>query len=104
MNTAVINTGGKQYLVQEGQELWVDMLGDAAKKTISFKPLLVFNDKETLVGAPEVKEYAVKAEVVEGLVKGPKIKVVKFKAKKRVHKTQGHRQKYSLIKITSIGK
>ena len=49
-----------------------------------------------------MKGVKVKAEVVEALVKGDKIRVIRYKAKKRVHKESGHRQKYSLIEITAI--
>lgn len=99
MKTAVIETGGKQYLVKPGQTLEVELLGQ--DKKVSFEPLLVFDDKSIKVGTPTVKDAKVNAEVVEQ-VKGQKVKVLKFKAKKRVKKLTGHRQRYTLIKVTTI--
>lgn len=98
---AVIRTGGKQYLVQPGQTLEVDRLNGDAKK---FEPevLLVIDGNKITVGTPLITDIKVVAEVVEE-VKGDKIKVLKFKAKKREKTLTGHRQKYTLIKIVSIG-
>jgi large subunit ribosomal protein L21 len=63
--------------------------------------LLIDGDNIT-VGTPTVKDVKVTAKVVDDLVKGDKIRVIRYKAKKRVHKENGHRQKYSKIEITSI--
>jgi large subunit ribosomal protein L21 len=63
---------------------------------------LVVDGDKTTVGTPTVKGVVVKASVVEDLVKGDKIRVIRYKSKKRVHKETGHRQKYSQIKVTSI--
>ncbi len=98
---AVIEAGGKQYLVQKDQELNIE-LTDGVKK-FTFEPLLVFDDKSSHVGNPTVKGAKVSAEVIEQ-VKGEKIKVLKYKPKKRIRKLTGHRQKYSRIKITAISK
>ncbi len=97
---AVIQTGGKQYLVTKDQTLAVELLGDAKK--VEFAALLVIDGDKVKVGTPTVDSVKVKAEVV-GEIKADKIKVLKFKAKKRVKKLTGHRQHYSKIKITSIG-
>lgn len=99
MKQAVIQTGGKQYVVKAGQELDVELVGE--DKKLSFEPLLVFDEKTAKVGTPTVKGAKVTAEVLD-TVKGEKIQVLKFKAKKRVKKLTGHRQKYSRIKITTI--
>jgi len=99
MKQAVITTGGQQYLVSEGDVIDVDLLGD--KKTITFAPLFVTDGKETSVGTPEVSGVKVSAKVLEE-VKDDKVVAIRYKAKKRVHKTQGHRQRYSRIQITSI--
>jgi len=100
MKQAVIQTGGKQYLVSKDQELDVELVGD--KKQLTFTPLLVFDDKDVKVGTPEVEGGKVTAKVVDPRLKGEKIKVFKFKPKKRVRKLTGHRQKYARIKITGI--
>lgn len=99
MKYAVIETGGKQYLVTKGQELDVESLGD--QKTVSFNPLLVFDEKETKVGMPEVKGASVKAKVVDN-IRADKVTSIRFKAKKRVNKKRGHRQNHSRIQITEI--
>ena len=92
-------TGGKQFLVTLDQELDVELIGDAKK--IDFEPLLVIDGDKVTVGQPTVAGVKVKADVLEE-VKGDKLKILKFKAKKRVKKLTGHRQHYSRIKITSI--
>ena len=97
---AVIATGGKQYLVESGQELDVELLGDVKKP--EFDALLVIDGEKVKVGQPHVAGVKVVAEVVEE-VKGEKIKVLKFKAKKREKTLTGHRQHYSRIMITKIG-
>ncbi len=100
MKYAVIQTGGKQYLVEKGQELDVELLSD--KKSLTFEPLLAFDDKNVEVGQPTLTKVKVKAEVVEPEVKGDKITILRFKAKKRVNVKTGHRQRYTRIKISSI--
>lgn len=97
---AVITTGGKQYLVRDGEFLNVELVGEETK--LVFDALLVIDGKDITVGAPLVDKIKVHAEVLE-TVKGEKIKILKFKAKKRVKRLTGHRQKYSQIKITKIG-
>lgn len=98
---AVIKVGGKQYIVTEKETLLVDLLPEGTKE-LTLDTLLVIDGDKTTVGAPIVKGVSVKAKVVEAEVKGDKIRVIRYKAKKRVHKENGHRQKYSQIEITSI--
>ncbi|HVQ43388.1 MAG TPA: 50S ribosomal protein L21 [Candidatus Saccharimonadia bacterium] len=97
---AVITSGGKQYIVEKDQTLELELLGDAKK--LELDALLVIDGDKVKVGAPFVDGVKVQAEVVEE-VKGEKIKVLKFKAKKRIKRLTGHRQHYSLVKITKIG-
>ena len=97
---AVIATGGKQYLVRNDEFLNVELVGDETK--LVFDVLLLIDGKTTTVGTPFVDKIKVHAEVLD-TVKGEKIKILKFKAKKRVKRLTGHRQKYSQIKITKIG-
>ena len=101
MTKAVVKVGGKQYLVTEKETLLVDLLPEGTKE-LTLDALLVTDGDKTSVGTPTVKGVTVKAKVVEELVKGDKIRVIRYKAKKRVHKENGHRQKYSKIEITSI--
>ena len=101
MTKAVVKVGGKQYVVTEKETLLVDLLPEGTKE-LTLDALLVIDGDKTTVGTPVVKGVTVKAKVVEELVKGDKIRVIRYKAKKRVHKENGHRQKYSKIEITSI--
>lgn len=101
MTKAVVKVGGKQYVVTEKETLLVDLLPEGTKE-LTLDALLVIDGDKTTVGTPVVKGVTVKAKVVEDLVKGDKIRVIRYKAKKRVHKETGHRQKYSKIEITSI--
>jgi len=98
---AVIKIGGKQYIVSEKQTLLVDLLAEDTK-TVDLEPLMVFDEKTATVGTPAVKGANVKAKVLEGEVKGDKVQIMKFKAKKRVKTLTGHRQKYTKIEIESI--
>jgi large subunit ribosomal protein L21 len=97
---AVIASGGKQYIVKKDQVLELELLGDAKK--IEFEPLLVIDGAKVSVGTPVVAGVKVHAEILEE-VKGDKLKILKFKAKKRVKRLTGHRQHYSQVKITKIG-
>lgn len=101
MKKAVITTGGKQYLVSEGETLEVELLKDA-KKTLEFQPLLVIDGDKTTVGNPLVDKVKVSAEVAELEVRADKVTSIRYKSKKRVHKVRGHRQSHTLIKITKI--
>ncbi|WP_432664241.1 50S ribosomal protein L21 [Wukongibacter baidiensis] len=99
---AIIETGGKQYRVQEGDTLFVEKLEVTAGDTINFdKVLVVSNEGKLSVGAPFVEGAKVEASVVEQ-GKGPKVIVFKYKAKKDYRKKQGHRQPYTKVKIEKI--
>ena len=98
---AVVKIGGKQFIVTEKETLLVDRLPDGTKE-LALDALLVIDGDKTTVGTPTVKGVAVKAKVVEDEVKGDKLRVIRYKAKKRVHTEIGHRQKYSRIQIASI--
>lgn len=98
---AVIKIGGKQYIVAEKQTLLVDRLADGTK-TLDLEPLMVFDDQTATVGTPVVAGAKVKAEVVEDEVKGEKLQIIRFKAKKRVKTITGHRQQHTKIKIATI--
>lgn len=101
MTKAVVKIGGKQYIVAEKETLMVDLLPEGTKE-LNLDALLVIDGDKTRVGKPTVKDVVVKAKVTEDLVKGNKVRVIRYKAKKRVHKETGHRQKYSKIEIVSI--
>lgn len=101
MTKAVVKIGGKQFIVAEKETLLVDLLPEGTKE-LTLDALLVIDGDKTTVGAPLVDGVKITAKVVEDLVKGDKIRIIRYKAKKRVHKEMGHRQKYSKIEITSI--
>ncbi len=98
---AVILTGGKQYVVTEGETIEVDLIKDAGK-TASFEALLVMDGDKTTVGTPLVSGIKVTADVVEADEKGEKVMAIRYKAKKRVHKVRGHRQRHTTLKISKI--
>jgi large subunit ribosomal protein L21 len=101
MKKAVIATGGKQYLVKEGEVIEVELL-KGTSKTANFVPLLVIDGDKTIVGVPEVASAKVTAEIVDGEVLGDKVTSIRYKAKKRVHTVRGHRQRRTQLKITKI--
>jgi ribosomal protein L21 len=99
---AVIETGGKQYRVQEGDVINVEKLNVSAGDDIAFDKVLVFNDGEKVqVGTPIVESARVFGTVVEN-GKGEKVIIFKYKSKKDYRKKQGHRQPYTMVKIESL--
>lgn len=101
MKKAVIATGGKQYLVQEGETLDVELLKlDGTKH--SFEPLLVIDGDKATVGTPVVKGGKVDVEVVEADVQADKVTSIRYKAKKRVRTVRGHRQRHTTVKVVKI--
>ena len=101
MKKAVIATGGKQYLVTEGEILEIELL-KASAKSVTFDPLLVIDGEDIQVGTPIVEKSKVTAEILAEDVQADKVTAIRYKAKKRVHKVRGHRQHQTQIKITKI--
>jgi large subunit ribosomal protein L21 len=100
MKKAVILTGGKQYIVKEGDSIEVERIKDEKDK-LTFAPLLIIDGDKTTVGTPEVIGAKVSAKVVEEL-KADKVTSIRYKAKKRVKKIRGHRQIKTKITIDKI--
>ena len=98
---AVIQTGGKQYRVEEGQRLDVERLGDADEVTLT--PVLVVDGDAVLATPAQLSGAAVTARVV-GTARGPKITGFTYKNKSNERKRWGHRQHYATIEITGITK
>ncbi len=98
---AIIETGGKQYRVQEGDVLNIEKLNVEAGETVEFDKVLVLAGEELKVGAPYVEGAKVVGEVVEN-GKAKKVIIFKYKAKKDYRKKQGHRQPYTMVKIVSL--
>jgi len=101
MKKAVITTGGKQYLVQEGDTLKVELL-NSDKKTAEFEALLIIDGDKVTVGTPIVEKAKVTAEITQADVQADKVTSIRYKAKKRVRKVRGHRQHQTILKITKI--
>lgn len=95
---AIIKTGGKQYLVENGSEIYVEKLEVASGNTVTFDEVLSVDDK---IGTPFVKGATVTGEVVRH-GKGKKVTIFKYKAKKDYRNKTGHRQNYTLVKVTGI--
>ena len=102
MKKAVIATGGKQYLVSEGETLAIESLKTDGKK-VDFDALLVIDGDKTQVGTPLVKGVKVTAEIINADARADKVTAIRYKAKKRVHKVHGHKQHQAEIKISKIG-
>lgn len=99
---AIIETGGKQYRVQEGDKVVVEKLAVEEGQEVAFdRVLTVVKDGEVLVGAPVVTGAKVVAKVVEH-GKGKKILVFKYKAKSNYRRRQGHRQPFTQVVIEKI--
>lgn len=98
---AVVKVAGKQYIVSEKETLMVDLLPEGTKE-LELDALMVTDGDTTTVGTPTVAGVKVKAKVVDERVLGQKLRVIRYKAKKRVHKEIGHRQKYTKLEIISI--
>ena len=102
MAFAVIETGGKQYRVSPGNILDIEKLEEEQGAVITFDKVLIYQDgPDPVVGAPFVSGVTVTAEVL-GQVKGDKIRVATYKAKKRQRRTLGHRQQLTQVKIQDI--
>lgn len=98
---AVILSGGHQYLVAEGDELEVELI-DPAQANTAFEALLVIDGDKISVGTPTVAGAKVTADILEQSVKADKVVAIRYKAKKRVRKVRGHRQRHTRIKISRI--
>ncbi|MDL2235083.1 50S ribosomal protein L21 [Christensenellaceae bacterium OttesenSCG-928-L17] len=99
---AIIQTGGKQYKVQAGDEILVEKLAAEEGTEVAFDVLLVSDDNGVQVGKPLVEGISAKAKVIEH-GKGKKVVVFKYKPKKDYRKKQGHRQPFTRVEILSIG-
>ena len=99
---AVIETGGKQYRVTEGQYIRVEKLNAAEGDSVEIdKVLMIANGDDVKVGAPYVDGGKVTAKVKSN-GRGKKIRIIKFRRRKHSRKQQGHRQSYTEIEITGI--
>ena len=99
---AIIETGGKQYRVENGDQIAVEKLGvEDGAKVVFDKVLVVGDGADIKVGAPYVDGVTVEGNAIE-TGKGKKVIIFKYKAKKDYRKKQGHRQPYTMVKIESL--
>ena len=99
---AIINIAGKQFRVEEGDQIKVPHLSTDAGKSLAFDKVLLVNDgKKVQLGSPLLSNASISATVVEH-GRGRKIRIFKKKRRKGYRRNNGHRQNYSLIKIDSI--
>lgn len=99
---AIIETGSKQYHVEEGDIIDIELITPRDKKLIEFKNILFLNDGTKIhVGLPFVKGFLVQGEILQE-IKGPKVIAYKYKRRKNYSKKRGHRQNYLKVKITQI--
>lgn len=102
---AVIKTGGKQYLVKQGDILRIEKINGKVDKKITFKNVFLALDSsknKVDIGQPRLK-LSVEAEII-AQERGKKVTIIKYKPKTRYHKKRGHRQLYTRVKILNIGK
>ncbi len=102
MKKAVIATGGRQYVVMEGEQITVNLLAENDKKSVTFEVLMIVDGKNSVVGTPTVPKAVVTASIVSADVQADKVTAIRYKPKKRVHKVRGHRQRETVLKIVSI--
>lgn len=97
---AIVKAGGKQYRVEKGQKLLIERVREDEGATLALEPILYRSD-DVVFGADDLAKVKVEATVIEHL-RGPKIRVFKFKPKRGYKKTQGHRQELTRIEVTDI--
>jgi len=97
---AVIKTGGKQYKVEVGDEIFVEKLAGEAGETVTFDEVLAVGDDAGIKAGADVKA-TVSAEIVKQ-GKNKKVVVMKYKAKKGYRRKNGHRQPYTRVRVSAI--
>lgn len=99
---AIIETGGKQYRVEKGDTIDVELL-DTEGPAVKFENVLLISEAENIkIGAPYLSDAVVQAEIVKQNAKGPKVVAFKYKRRKPIRRKVGHRQRHTRIKITNI--
>jgi len=98
---AIVRSGGRQHKVEVGDLLEIDKVTDAIGSTLNLKPVLLVDGETVTSAADALTKVSVTAEVIAE-TKGPKIRILKFKNKTGYRKRQGHRQRYTQVKVTDI--
>tara|TARA_B100002003_G_scaffold162135_1_gene150504 strand:- start:73 stop:396 length:324 start_codon:yes stop_codon:yes gene_type:complete len=101
---AVVRTGGKQYLVKEGDKILIEKTNSDIGAEIKFDDILMISDNKKVLSNPsELKPFQISAKVVSN-DKGKKLKVFKFRRRQNSKSLNGHRQSYQTVEIVSIDK
>lgn len=99
---AVVNSGGKQYKLREGETVRLEKISGEVGDPVTFDRILAFSDGQNLtVGAPVLENVAVQGRIVQQ-GKAKKIIVFKYKRRKRYRRKQGHRQPFTAVRIDQI--
>ena len=99
---AVVDSGGKQYKVREGETVRFEKLSGEVGDSVTFDKILLFSDDENVsIGQPVLENMAVQGHIVEQ-GKAKKVLVFKYKKRKRYRRKQGHRQPYTAVRIDRI--
>lgn len=98
---AIVRNGGRQHKVAVGDILDIDLVAEEAGSSVALQPILLVDGETVTSDADKLGKVQVTAEVL-GQTKGPKIKILKYKNKTGYKKRQGHRQRYTQVKITDI--
>ncbi len=98
---AIVRSGGRQHKVAVGDVLEIDLRDAQVGDEVALEPLLLVDGDAVTSASEKLAKVAVTAEVV-GETKGPKIRILKFKNKTGYKKRQGHRQRYTQVKVTGI--
>ncbi|GAB3762474.1 50S ribosomal protein L21 [Microlunatus parietis] len=98
---AIVRSGGRQHKVAVGDVLEIDRISDEAGASVQLQPLLLVDGESVTSDKAALEAASVTAEVLDQ-TKGPKIRILKFKNKTGYRKRQGHRQRYTKVKVTGI--
>lgn len=98
---AIVRSGGRQHKVAVGDIVEIDKVADEVGSSVKLQPLLLVDGESVTSEAGALQQVAVTAEVLAE-TKGPKIRIIKYKNKTGYRKRQGHRQRYTQVKVTGI--
>jgi len=104
MKYAIIQSGGKQYRIEEGQTIDIELLDEETNASFKFEEVLFVHDgKKAYIGTPYVKEFVVQGKVLEDTA-GPKVRGAKYNPRGHDKHQWGHRQKYTRVECVGIKK